>query len=492
MANKTVTILYADKPLTCRGGTSVAVALFESGIRVLSHSPKYGRPRGLHCARGYCTGCLMRIDGAPNVRACLTEVRDGMRVERQDTGAFYGAALQRALEIGGNLLPVGFYFKWFTRPALLSRIFLRWLRPLTGSGRLPDPDRWTRSDSTIAAAGESAGTEGNESAPRSSAGGEAGTVRDLGTFDSVVLGAGLSGLSALRAATGRTLLVDENPGPGGQRWPALAKVATALGPEMAGLKCLAIAHRTLVEARPAVDGATADHVAWNSRLVAGYAPDHLLLRAADGELATLHARRLYWMAGGLDSLGLFAGNDLPGLFGPRGLYRLLVRDRLEVSGLRAVVFGSGLDLWLAAALLHVGGAQVAIVPLGSGWPDEVNAAIALNWQLHAGLRLANARSEKHPPLMLNFAPAGGRGSSVSLSCDLAVISGPGKPVYDIPYQLGAELVLEPSRGGYVPSGLSGDRLETTLPGGLSLCVAGEAAGQSAAAVLAGPAEEVSP
>ncbi len=64
-------------------------------VRVLSHSPKYGRPRGLHCARGGCMSCLMRVDGVPNVRSCKTPVRDGMRVERQDSGAVYGAPCRR-------------------------------------------------------------------------------------------------------------------------------------------------------------------------------------------------------------------------------------------------------------------------------------------------------------------------------------------------------------------------------------------------------------
>ena len=32
---------------------------------------------------GVCQDCLVTVDGRPNVRACVTPVRDGMRVESQ-------------------------------------------------------------------------------------------------------------------------------------------------------------------------------------------------------------------------------------------------------------------------------------------------------------------------------------------------------------------------------------------------------------------------
>ena len=86
MASDKVCIRFKGKALECRPDTTVAVALWENGVRHLSHSPKYGRPRGVTCARGHCTACLMRVDGVPSVRVCETPVRDGMVVERQDAG----------------------------------------------------------------------------------------------------------------------------------------------------------------------------------------------------------------------------------------------------------------------------------------------------------------------------------------------------------------------------------------------------------------------
>jgi len=62
---------------------TIAVALHAAGVRTLSHSLNKNRPRGLYCAIGNCSSCVMVVDGEANVRTCVTLVRDGMVVESQ-------------------------------------------------------------------------------------------------------------------------------------------------------------------------------------------------------------------------------------------------------------------------------------------------------------------------------------------------------------------------------------------------------------------------
>jgi hypothetical protein len=155
-----------------------------------------------------------------------------------------------------------------------------------------------------------------------------------------------------------------------------------------------------------------------------------------------------------------------------------------------VVAGRGLDLWLAAALLHVQGAQVAVVPEGAA-AEEIAAAVALGWQLHSGLRLVSARSSGRSRLVLAFAGLEGDLRPVELGCDLAVVAGRGKPAYDLIYQLGADLVLDPQRGGYVPRCLADGRSTDALPGDVELNVSGEAAGEDPVVLLGHPAGEES-
>jgi len=61
---------------------TIAVALHGAGVRTLSFSQKQ-RPRGLYCAIGNCSSCMMIVDGEANVKTCTTLVRDGMIVETQ-------------------------------------------------------------------------------------------------------------------------------------------------------------------------------------------------------------------------------------------------------------------------------------------------------------------------------------------------------------------------------------------------------------------------
>lgn len=79
-----VTIYVGDKSISAYKGETVAAALLAAGVKVFRKTPKYHRPRGIFCAIGRCTDCALTIDGVPNVRSCVTEVSQGMKIEIQD------------------------------------------------------------------------------------------------------------------------------------------------------------------------------------------------------------------------------------------------------------------------------------------------------------------------------------------------------------------------------------------------------------------------
>lgn len=62
-------------------GETVLAALIASGYKILKTNPVSHEPRGAFCGMGICFECTMTIDGIPNTRACMTEVREGMIVE---------------------------------------------------------------------------------------------------------------------------------------------------------------------------------------------------------------------------------------------------------------------------------------------------------------------------------------------------------------------------------------------------------------------------
>ena len=64
-------------------GETVAAVLLAEG-HIATRKTRSGSPRGVYCGMGVCFECLVVVDGVPNTRACVTWVREGMDVARQD------------------------------------------------------------------------------------------------------------------------------------------------------------------------------------------------------------------------------------------------------------------------------------------------------------------------------------------------------------------------------------------------------------------------
>ena len=80
----TLTLYFDGRAIRARDGDSVAAALLANGIMTTRATPVGGAPRGPYCMMGACFDCLAVVDGRDGVQTCLTPVRDGMRIERQD------------------------------------------------------------------------------------------------------------------------------------------------------------------------------------------------------------------------------------------------------------------------------------------------------------------------------------------------------------------------------------------------------------------------
>ena len=65
-------------------GEPIAMALKAAGVEVHRFTAKRHEPRGVFCAIGRCTDCVMVVDGKPNVRTCMTPLVAGMDVRTQD------------------------------------------------------------------------------------------------------------------------------------------------------------------------------------------------------------------------------------------------------------------------------------------------------------------------------------------------------------------------------------------------------------------------
>jgi sarcosine oxidase subunit alpha len=428
---------FEGRRLKGRAGDSVAKSLFDNGIRILSHSVKYGRPRSIHCGRGRCTMCHVELDGVTGVKSCLTPLAEGMRIRRQHYQPFYGSFIKRAMR--RLPLPAGFYYRMFTRPRLVRDIFVRAVRRMAGVGKI----NYTSNEPHLAP----------PFAPSLAA------LRER--YDVVVIGAGVSGMSAALAAAEAgvdVLVVEEYAGPGGHSiGRGLDARAAASRDDL--LKRLAISPKISVST-----GTTAQGF---------YPPERLLLGHVDRDgrgdgLALVSASSLVLATGAQDVTPLFENNDLPGVFGARGLRLFLERDGL-VPGRNAVVFGTGSSLQDTVRLLEAWGISVrAIVdarPVGSGGTTPL--------QTRERLVAAEGRDWVSSAVFEN---AGG--DRWSVPCDLLCIAAPGQPAFELAQQAGFQ--FEFASGGAWPEGLeimtpTADVLK--IPSGSRVYLVGETAGR---------------
>jgi sarcosine oxidase subunit alpha len=392
--------LYAAHP-----GDTIASALAASGVRVLSRSFKYHRPRGLLCGAGHCPNCLVQINDEPNVRACQRLVEEGMAVQAQNAWPSLERDLLSLSELGARFMPVGFYYKTFMRPARLWPLYEGVLRRAAGLGRV-DPH-----------------------SPE-------------GAFDQqylhgqvVVVGAGPAGLSAALAAAqagARVLLFDENAGLGGHLRFAGEQGAQTLAPLLAQLgKC------------PQIE-------VFADAAVVGWYQDNWLAAVQERRLFKIRAQALVVASGAYEAPLVFDDNDRPGVMLGSAVQRLLHLYGIA-PGKRAVVATANEDGWEVAADLCRAGVEVAGVvderaASASPRAKELAASgIPLFFQhtilaAHGGRTLSGATIG---PLIAPGQTA--LATAQTLECDLIALSVGWTPAADLLYMAGGRSAYDQGR-----------------------------------------------
>ncbi|HLJ14063.1 MAG TPA: 2Fe-2S iron-sulfur cluster-binding protein [Bryobacteraceae bacterium] len=150
--------LFQGKEIDANDGDTVAAALYRAGRRIFSRSFKYHRARGLLCVAGNCPNCLMNVDGIPNVRTCVTPVREGMEVVPQNARPSLERDWLAVSQRFDWMMPVGWYYKTFIKPKTWHTVE-PFIRRVAGLGELlPTKSReyehaWMHTDVAIAGGG---------------------------------------------------------------------------------------------------------------------------------------------------------------------------------------------------------------------------------------------------------------------------------------------------------------------------------------------------
>ena len=82
-SKKIVEFTFDGKTLKGYEGEPIAAALKAAGVMIHRYTEKQHKPRGIFCAIGRCTDCVMVVDGKPNIRTCMTPLKAGMEVKTQ-------------------------------------------------------------------------------------------------------------------------------------------------------------------------------------------------------------------------------------------------------------------------------------------------------------------------------------------------------------------------------------------------------------------------
>jgi sarcosine oxidase subunit alpha len=315
-----VEVRIGDATVRAYADESIAAAALASGTRVLSRSLKYHRPRTFFCMEGHCSGCLVRLDGVPNLRACQAPCTHGSEVEGQNAFPSAEVDLLGAVDF---LFARGLdHHTLMTGSSVLNRLANKVVRQLSGLGRLPN---------TPAA-------EWPEASDRS--------------VDVCVIGGGPAGLAAATAcarAGKSVLLVDDQLRPGGS------------------LRADPRAGRHDAESQWAIASDAGVEVLARATAI-GYFPEDdsgVLAIAAPDRLHRVKARAWIWATGGYPVNLPFPDNDRPGVLAARAVGRLLV-DHGIVGGDKVCIVEVprvAAEAEALAVALSAAGAEVSRVAL---------------------------------------------------------------------------------------------------------------------------------
>ena len=126
-------------------GDTLASALLANDVHLVARSFKYHRPRGIFSAGREEPNALVQLEAGgytePNMRATEIELYDGLIAFSQNRWPTLNFDVGSFNSLIARLLPAGFYYKTFMRPAALWRFYEHFIRKAAGLGRAP-----TRSD----------------------------------------------------------------------------------------------------------------------------------------------------------------------------------------------------------------------------------------------------------------------------------------------------------------------------------------------------------
>jgi sarcosine oxidase subunit alpha len=428
---QTITFTFEGRTYSGYQGDTITSALYAAGQRILGRSFKYHRPRSVLSLANHDVNVLMQDGQRLNIRADVTPLEAGMNLTTVNT--FGGVMGDRAsvIDFFAAFLPVGFYYKAFHNKKLFP-FWERQIRRMTGLGQVDVTTPHLR------------------------------TAKRYDFCDVLVIGAGISGLSAALAAAeagAEVVIVDENARAGGA-----GSYQIGDRPESNPASVTLTMHLVAaVTSHPNIR-------LYTETIAAAYYADHWVPLVRREYLVKMRAKAVILASGAYEQPAVFRNNDLPGVMLSSAAQRLIYRYAVKPMH-RAVVLTANQDGYRAALDLVFQGIEVkAIVELRSQ-PSATEALIqkirSCNIPILVGYCIYEARSNPANdgvsaavvcPLDWNGNPQ--LAACQSIACDGILMSVGWAPAANLLYQAGARMSFDTALQQFVP---------TTLPTGVFAC-----------------------
>jgi len=441
-------------------GDTLASALLANDQVLVGRSFKYHRPRGIVASGPEEPNALVNLGrGArlePNQRATTTELFDGLEATSQNHWPSLDFDIGVLNDAVARFLPAGFYYKTFIHPRpFWKHVFEPIIRRAAGLGRAPtegDGDRYEQA---------------------------------YAHCDVLVVGAGIAGLLAARAAAdsgARVLLLEQAPRIGGRapvdetelQGQPVAAWLDAIDADLRARDTVTIRTRTCAvgvydHGYVLADERVCDHSPGDGR------PKHRLWRIRAGRIVTA--------TGAIERPLAFAGNDIPGVMLASAIRDYVVNHAVS-PGDRTVVVTNNDSAYQTALALKAAGLEVPAIldTRDSATGALPEAARAAGIRVLTGKAIARVKGGKRVTGVAVCAQAGEGAVLEDLACDAVAMSGGWSPVVHLWSHCGGRLDWDAGISAFVPDP---DRPPLNHDGSAMVRAVGAAAGQfGSGAILA--------
>ena len=438
--SKPLSFSFNGKTFRGFAGDTLASALLGSDQVLMGRSFKYHRPRGVVASGAEEPNALVGLgrDGTfePNARATTVELFEGLEATTQNhwpSLEFDVGAINAKLS---KFLPAGFYYKMFLWPrAFWKHVYEPVIRESAGLGKPPkrrDQDHYEHFNITV---------------------------------DVLVIGGGISGLTAAKAAAeagAEVLLVEQTTHWGGRAVVDGGEIDGKLASDWVEETYAALSKMPNVHLCKRTMGVGVyDHgyTLLYERLT-DHAPDPSLVRQ---RLWKVRARQIVTATGSLERPLSFAGNDLPGVM-LAGAVRDYVANFGVSPGRNTVVVTNNDDAYRTALTLKEAGVAVPVIldARNEATGPLVEAAKKAGIRVTAGRAISSVEGKGKVERVLVCDQSGDGAVVEEVNADCVAMSGGWSPVVHLWSHAGGKLVWNEDEAHFrpdpekAPTGASGE------------------------------------